>query len=172
MKCVYIVIFYCQKPVFFPFKGSINCERHLPTEVPWKSHLSLNFPQRIRKHPLWSSESRKYRLLFSLCLFFFLLCFALFCQLICFVVVLLIYLNNCYLIKCNTNKLCSNQVILFSQFWRELQLFILYILYYCNIFYKTKTVATCSHRLPFIFFVIPKTNLSFQHRLLMAQFDC
>ena len=36
MKCVYIVIFYCQKPGFFPFKGSINCERHLPTEVPWK----------------------------------------------------------------------------------------------------------------------------------------
>ena len=112
--------FLLSKARFFPFKGSINCELHLPTELSTvEKPLKFKLSAKTRKHPLWSSESHKYRLLFSVCLFFFLLpCFVLLCLLICFVVVFLIYLNNCYLIKRNTNKLCSNQVILFSQFWR------------------------------------------------------
>ena len=49
---------------------------------------------------------------------------------------------------------CSNQTILFSRFWHSLHLFIspstFFAFFYCNIYYKTRQVATCSHRLPFI----------------------
>ena len=61
----------------------------------------------------------------------------------------------------------SNQTILFSRFWHSLHLFIspsifFAFFFYCNIFHKTRPVATCSHRLPFIFNEIRKqshTNL-------------
>ena len=59
------------------------------------------------------SNPAKYQFFFSLSFFFF------FSFLLCFVVVFSnTYLNNRYLIMCNTNKLCSNQVTRLSQFWR------------------------------------------------------
>ena len=46
----------------------------------------------------------------------------------------------------------------FSRFWHSLHLFIspstFFAFFYSNIFYKTRPVATCSHGLPFIFFVL------------------
>ena len=44
---------------------------------------------------------------------------------------------------------CSNQTILFSRFWHSVHLFIspstiFAFFFYCNIFYKTRPVATCS----------------------------
>ena len=104
--------FLLSKARFFPFQ---RLDKLWTAFADGSSMESLNFPQRIRKHPLWSSESRKYAFFFlSAFFFFFLLCFVLFCLLICFVVVFFIYLNNCYLIKCNTNKLCSARSSFFS----------------------------------------------------------
>ena len=85
----------------------------------------------------------------------FLLCFVLFGLFVClFVFFFNINLNSCYLIKSNTNKLCSNHPSFLLNFGVNYSCSFYAFLFHCNIFYKTKKVATRSHRLPFIFVAV------------------
>ena len=89
--------------------------------------------------------------------FFFFFFFFFFSFLLCFVVVFSnTYLNNSYLIKCNliqTNSVQTSSSV-YLNFGVNYSCSFYTFLFYCNIFYKTKTVATCSHRLPFIFLAL------------------
>ena len=90
--------------------------------------------------------------------FFFVIVFALFCFVlfVCLFVCFFfnINLNSCYLIKSNTNKLCSNHPSFLLNFGVNYSCSFYAFLFHCNIFYKTKKVATRSHRLPFIFVAV------------------
>ena len=107
------------------------------------------------------SNPAKYPFFFlSVFLFFFFFgyrfCFVLFCFVCLFVCCFFfnINLNSCYLIKSNTNKLCSNHPSFLLNFGVNYSCSFYAFLFHCNIFYKTKKVATRSHRLPFIFVAV------------------
>ena len=95
-----------------------------------------------------------FSLFFFFFFFFFVIVFALFCFVCLFVFFFNINLNSCYLIKSNTNKLCSNHPSFLLNFGVNYSCSFYAFLFHCNIFYKTKKVATCSHRLPFIFVAV------------------
>lgn len=93
------------------------------------------------------SNPAKYPFFLSVFLFFFLFffrfCFVLVCLFVC-VFFFNINLNSCYLIKSNTNKLCSNHPSFLLNFGVNHSCSFYVFLFHCNIFYKTKKVATYS----------------------------
>ena len=97
---------------------------------------------------------------FSLFFIFFFFCYRFCFVLFCFVCLFVCFfffninLNSCYLIKSNTNKLCSNHPSFLLNFGVNYSCSFYAFLFHCNIFYKTQKVATRSHRLPFIFVAV------------------